>query len=335
MHGVTKLITVLLLGLIVLMTGSSQYARAQQSAGNESVYAFLLLPPSARTAALGGNHVSLHQPDVSLFTLNPAYIHEHTHRQISVSYLHHLADVYYGQSAFSYAIDRVGTLAAGVRFVNYGSFTRTDAEGNVSGTFHAYDMAWSLALSRELADGLHAGAGLHVIHSRYDAYASSAVALFGGLYYRLPNELTRLGITVHNLGRQISAFDQTHEPLPFTITAGVSHKLQHLPLRFNLAVHSLEQWKMPVFDDAEDPGFTAHLMRHMRPGLEILFTDQFHLRLGYDHLRNRELASERRIDFSGTGLGLGIVVRDLYLDISRTSLSESGALMQLTLGMNL
>lgn len=335
MDGVTKSITILLLALILIMAGGMPHAYGQQAAGNESVYAFLLLPPSARTAALGGNHVSLHQADVSLFTLNPAYIHEHTHRQISVSYLHHLADVYYGHSAFSYSVNPLGTLAAGVRFVNYGSFTRTDADGAISGTFHAYDMAWSLALSRELAERLHAGAGVHVIHSRYDSYASSGIALFGGLYYRLPNELTRLGLAVHNLGRQISAYDQIHEPMPFTITAGVSHKLQHLPLRLNLAVHSLERWKLPVFDDVEDPGFTAHLMRHLRPGLEILFTDQFHLRLGYDHLRNRELASERRIDFSGTGMGLGIVVRDLYLDISRTSLSESGALMQLTLGMNL
>ena len=335
MDGVTKSITVLLLALILISTGGVPQARGQFMASSESVYAFLLLPPSARTAALGGNHVSLHQADVSLFTLNPAYIHDHTHRKISVSYLHHLADVYYGHSAFSYSLNRIGSLAAGVRFVNYGSFTRADADGNVSGTFHAYDMAWSLALSRELTDGLHAGAGLHFIHSRYDAYVSSGVALFGGLYYRLPNELTRLGVAVHNLGRQIVAFDQIYEPMPFTITAGVSHKLQHLPLRFNLAVHSLERWKLPVFNDVEDPGFTSHLMRHLRPGLEILFTDEFHLRLGYDHLRNRELASDRRIDFSGTGIGLGIVVRDLYLDISRTSLSESGALMQLTLGTTL
>ncbi len=319
----------LILAVLLLFTGLSATTHAQ--IGNNEVFGFLKIPASARTAALGGNHVSLDQGSTSLFTVNPAYLSQTSHKVLSVSYLNHLSDIYLATTDFSYHLDNIGTVATGIRFVNYGDFTRTDSDGQEHGSFSSYDFSWSTAIARPVFDLMQGGLGIQVISSRYDTFQSTAIALFGGLHYSFNNDYTHAGISFWNLGLQLTKFDETGEDLPFTITAGITHRLQHLPLRFNLALHSLNRWELPVFDDEEDPGFTGHLFRHARMGLEILFSENVNLRIGYDRLKNEELKTDRRIDLSGAGIGLGIGFSDFKFDVSRTSYSETGGLVQLSI----
>ena len=304
---------------------------AMAQMGNDEVFGFLKIPASAHTAALGGNHVSLEQGGTALFTTNPAYLNESVHKELSVSYLNHFSDIYLATADFGYQLDGIGTIASGFRFLNYGDFTRTDSDGAEHGSFSSYDFSWSTALSRPLLEGLQGGLGVQFISSRYDSYQSTALALFGGIRYSFNNNYTHAGLSFQHLGFQLSTFDETGEELPFTITAGITHQLQHLPLRFNLALHSLDRWEMPVFDDVEDPGFFDNLLRHGRLGVELLFSEQVHLRLGYDRLSSEELKTDRRIDLSGAGIGLGIALSDFRFDISRTSYSESGGWVQLSM----
>lgn len=316
--------------IILMLIGFGPAAHGQ--IGNESVFGFLEIPASARTAGLGGNHVSLYNAETALFTTNPAYLTETSHMQLTVSYLNHLADIYLGAVDFSYHLDNIGTMASGIRFVNYGDFTRIDSEGFEQGSFNAYDLSWSTAFSRELFQNFRGGIGAQVITSRYDSYQSTALAFFGGIYYLFNNDLTQAGLSFRHLGFQLTVFDELREDLPFTVTGGISHRLQHIPLRFNLALHSLNRWELPVFDDNDDTGFTDYLLRRIRFGMEILFTENVNLRLGYDHLKNRELQTDRRIDLSGTGIGFGIRTGDFQFDISRTSYSETGGLVQISVG---
>ncbi len=303
--------------------------------GHESTFGFLNLPGSARTAALGGNHVALYNSGTALFEANPAYLHEGNHREISLSYLNNISDIYLGSGNFAWHLDGIGTLATGVRFLNYGDFTRTDSDGAGHGSFSAYDFSWSAALSRNLFDTFRAGIGVQFIMSSYDTYRSSALGLFGGIYFPFNNDMTQAGIAFRNLGAQLTRFDGTSEDLPFSLMAGITHRLQHLPLRFNLTLHSLDRWDLPVFDDESDPSFSDNLFRRIRFGTELLFSENFHLRVGYDHLQSDELKTDSRIDLSGASIGLGIIIRDIHIDISRTSYSETGGLIQLNLGTRL
>ncbi len=320
----------LLLFCFLLLIGFGPEAHAQ--IGNESVFGFLKIPASARAAALGGNHVSLNNAETALFTANPAYLTKTSHKQLSVSYLNHFSDIYLGAADFSYHIDNIGTMASGIRFVNYGDFTRLDSEGRNQGSFNAYDLSWSTAFSRELFHDVRGGIGTQLITARYDDFQSTAIAFFGGMYYTFNNDYTHLGLSFRHLGFQLTRFDQSRENLPFTITGGISHRLQHLPIRFNLGLHSLNRWELPVFDDDQETGFTDHLFRHVRFGIELLFTENVNLRIGYDHLKNQELQTDRRIDLSGTGIGVGITIRDIRFDISRSSYSETGGLIQISVG---
>jgi len=322
-----KACTILL--ILFLLTGLSPGSYGQSS--NETVFGFLNVPGSARTAALGGEHVSLNSGGTAMFTTNPAYVSGVNHKEFSASYLNHLADIYMANAHFSWHINEIGTFSTGIRLLNYGNITRVDSDGIEDGSFGSYDFSWSAAFSRTIFGNLQGGAGTRIITSSYDTYQSTAIALFGGLYYTFNDDLTHLGVSFRNLGSQLTLFDETREKLPFDLSAGVTHRLMHLPLRFNLTLHSLNRWDLPVFDDEEDPGISENLLRRMRFGTEILFSDNFHLRLGYDHLKNQELKGDRRIDLSGSGIGLGIEIRDISIDLSRTSFSETGGLFQLSL----
>ncbi len=317
-------------GLVGLTAGESSARN-----GNETVFGFLNMPGSARTAALGGNHISLNRGGTANFEVNPAYLNKDNHKELSLSYLNHFSDIYLGSAGLAWHLEDIGTVATGIRFLNYGDFTRTDSDGQAQGSFNAYDFSWSTAYSRTLFPNLYAGIGGQFIISSYEEYRSSAFALFGGMYYSFNNDHTHVGVSFRNFGVQITQFDDTREDLPFSLMAGITHRLQHLPLRFNLTLHSLDQWNLPVFDDESDPGFSDNLFRRMRFGTEFLFSDNFHLRLGYDHLQGQELKTDRRIDLSGASIGLGIVIRDIHFDISRTSYSETGGLIQLNVSTRL
>lgn len=303
--------------------------------GHEATFGFLNLPGSARTAALGGNHVALHNGGSAHFEVNPAYLHEENHRELNLSYLNQISDIYLGAGGFAWHLDGIGTLATSVRFLNYGDIRRTDSDGGDHGSFSAYDFSWSAALSRKLFDTFRAGIGIQFVMSSYDTYRSSALGLFGGIYFPFNDGMTQAGFAFRNLGAQLTRFDGTSEDLPLSLMAGITHRLQHLPLRFNLTLHSLDRWDLPVFDDESNPGFSDNLFRRIRFGTELLFSENFHFRVGYDHLQSEELKTDSRIDLSGASIGLGIIIRDIHIDISRTSYSETGGLIQLNLGTRL
>ncbi len=299
-----------------------------------NVYRFLQTPGSPHASGLGGNVVSLPDTDVSSFMINPAYLNEGQHRHIGIAYLNYISDINTGVASGSYHIQDYGTFGIGIKYMDYGNFTRTDAGGQEGGSFQAYDFALTAGWGYEIAEDLRTGVNLHSIRSSYDRYTSSALALSFGLHYTL-NDQTHAGLTLNHLGRQITYFDERNEPLPLDIRAGISRKLTHLPLRLSLTLHSLNQWEQRVHPDDESPGFTSNLFRHLNFGGEFIFTENFQVRLGYDHRQHLEQKSDNRIDLAGMRFGLGLNVNRFRFDFSHNNFSDIGGLTQLAVQMRL
>lgn len=302
-----------------------------QNANLEATYRFLNLPSSARMAALGGNNTALPNADISHFLVNPAYLNNQVHGQVAVSYLNHIADLALGFASFAYSIEHVGTLGLGFRYMGYGDIPHTNAAGEDLGSFSAGDFAMNAGIGRAISPNLQAGASLQFIHSSYHTYTSSGIALSAGLFYSFDDEQTWAGIAFGNLGRQITYFDDTSESLPFDIRASITRDLEHLPLRLSVTAHSLTTWELPSFNDEQTPRFADHLFRHLILGGEFLFTENVHLRLGYNHFLHEELRSDARIDLGGASIGLGISVAGFRFDVSRNSYSDVGRLTQLSI----
>ena len=318
--------TVLIAALgFFIFTGGTVYAQS----GTKTVFRFLEVPSSPRTAALGSYSVSHPASGISQLFDNPAYPGVRDHRTFSASYINLIHDVNMYFTSGAWHLDGIGTLGAGIRYMSYGRFDETDEQGTILSEFSAYDFALTTGLSRELMTGLQAGAAIHFIQSSYGAYNSTAVALSAGAYWYSPDGFNSAGFTIQHLGSQITEFDEVREPLPFDLRAGFTRRLENLPLRLSLTFHNLTRWQIPNANDIEEPGFFGTLMRHTTIGGEFLFSENVNLRLGYNHLQNAELKSRSRLDTSGFSYGLGIKYKSITFDVSRNSFSDLGGVTRI------
>ena len=322
-----------LLAASLMFVFATQGTVAQSN--TSSVFRFLDITPTARSAGLGGNHVGLYNADFSLIHLNPAYLSSANSGSISASYINFLADANMGFSSGAYEFEKIGTVAAGIRFVGYGEFDLLDENGNDLGNFNANDVAITGAYSLQVMDKLTAGAGIDFIHSSYDRFKSSALAFSGGLFYQDSTHHFSAGISIRNLGGQITAYDDRREPIPLDVSIGITKKPEAFPFQLSLTLKKLNDWDLRVFGEDERPSFMDNAFRHVVFGGETQFGENVQVRLGYDHYLHEQTKTGQSFDLAGVAFGVGINIRTLTIDISRSSYSRLGGITRLSVKTNL
>jgi len=313
--------------LFLFISGMNQHAFSQGS--DDTAYRFLKLASSPRAAALGGNHVALPSADISFFHMNPGYLSSKMHRNFAISYVNHIGDLNMGFANGAWKIRDIGILGVGVRYMNYGTFERRDANGIQNGEFTASDLAFTAGLGREIAENLNLGITATFVHASYAEFSSSALAFNAGIRYTFTDLGLDAGLSITNVGFQLSEFDNTSEKLPVDVRVGVSRRLEYIPLRFSITAHSLNRWEIDTQNDTQEPSFTGYLFRHLLFGAELSLSENVHLRAGYDHLQHQELKINNRLDTAGFGYGFGIRYRGITFDFSRNSFSEMGGVTRI------
>lgn len=335
-----KIITLFLLLLC-------QIALAQK--GGESTYSFLGLANAARVAALGGEVVSLRDGDINMVFHNPALLTYEMHNNLSLNYVNYFAGVNYGYASYAYSVSDIGNFGAGMHYVNYGTFDRTDELGNIQGTFKASEYALNLFYSRSFLDSaLTAGVNLKPIFSSLEQYTSFGLAVDLGVSYHLSSSLTTFGLVLKNMGAQITSYTANRESLPFEIQAGITQGLAHAPFRFTLTFQHLERWDLSYTlqdddvsfsgGDSETSGFDAfadNLMRHVVLGTEFLIGKNFHVDLGYNYKRRKEMMVNARPGMVGFSAGFGFRVSKFHFSFGRASYHLAGGTSHFSLTTNL
>ena len=215
--------------------------------GGESIYNFLNIPGSARQAGLGGNVLTL-MNDVNQPTWNPATINENHHNNLSVSYLNYLADLNIATVAYAYKFnDRIGTFHSSINYLNYGKFIGADEQGVETGSFKAYDLAFSIGYAYNIPNSnFYVGANLKFINSVIENYSSLGIGTDLAILFNSRNVPYNFTLVVRNLGYQVTAYDETKEDLPTQIDFGISYKLQNVPIRWFLTIDNLQKWDISV-----------------------------------------------------------------------------------------
>ncbi len=335
-----KIITLFLLLLC-------QIALAQK--GGESTYSFLGLANAARVAALGGEVVSLRDGDINMVFHNPALLTYEMHNNLSLNYVNYFAGVNYGYASYAYSVSDIGNFGAGMHYVNYGTFDRTDELGNIQGTFKASEYALNLFYSRSFLDSaLTAGVNLKPIYSSLEQYTSFGLAVDLGVSYHLSSSLTTFGLVLKNMGAQITSYTANRESLPFEIQAGITQGLAHAPFRFTLTFQHLERWDLSytLQDDdvsfsggdsetSEFDAFADNLMRHVVLGTEFLIGKNFHVDLGYNYKRRKEMKVNSRPGMVGFSAGFGFRVSKFHFSFGRASYHLAGGTSHFSLTTNL
>jgi hypothetical protein len=326
----------------------SHLAVAQK--GGESTYSFLGLTNSARVAALGGEVVSLMNDDINLIYHNPALLTPGMHNHLALNYVNYFAGVNFGYAAYGMYREGIGSFAAGIHYVNYGTFDRTDEYGQILGTFRASEYALNLVYSRSIIDTLlTAGVNLKPVYSSFEDYSSLGIALDAGVTYHNPATLTTVGLVARNMGVQLTTYTGTREKLPFELQAGVTQGLAHAPFRFSVTCQNLERWDLtyevhgsedfnPVGGEAEKSNFDIFgdkLMRHLVFGVEFLVGEKFHLDLGYNYKRRKEMKVSARPGMVGFSWGFGLRVSKFHISYGRSSYHLAGGTNHFSLTTNL
>ncbi|MCK5067355.1 MAG: type IX secretion system protein PorQ [Bacteroidales bacterium] len=332
-------------GLLMLL---SQSGLAQK--GGESTYSFLGLTNAARVAALGGEVVSLNDDDINLVFHNPGLLTAGMHNHLNLNYVNYFAGVNYGYASYGYSVAGIGNFAAGMHYVNYGTFDRTDELGVSQGTFRASEYALNLIYSRAFLDtSLTVGVNLKPIFSSFEQYTSFGIAADVGITYHFEKSLTTLGLVAKNMGAQITSYTAEREKLPFEVQAGITQGLAHAPFRFSITFQHLERWDLTytvednketitVGDEVEKSQFDIFgdkLMRHMVFGVEVLFGKNFHMGLGYNYKRRQEMKVNVHPGLIGFSMGFGFRVSKFHFAFSRASYHLAGGTNHFSLTTNL
>lgn len=332
--------------LIIIFTLSVFAGRAQ--IGGESTYQFLELTNSARVAALGGTQVALTDTaDLNLPFHNPALLHKGMENHVLVNYVNYFADINYGYASYARHFDGIGNFALGMHYINYGDFKEATEEGELTGNyFNAAEYSLNMIYSSHYKR-LSYGATLKPIFSVFESYRSFGIAADLGVTLSSKDSLTHVAMVTRNIGGQITTYyqDGAREPVPFDLQAGISSRLKYAPVILSLTLHHLNHWDLSYTDEEEtslenmyerNESFGKQFMRHVVLGVEILPSDNFTLRAGYNYQRRQELKFDERLSTVGFSLGFGLKIKRFRLDFatSRFHLAGSSNLFSLAINLN-
>lgn len=334
--------------LIIVILWIPVFVLAQT--GGQYGFDALRLVPSARITALGGINISTSDYDPLMAAQNPALSNDQMHGMFSMTWSNALADIRYGQAAYSHRLKNVGNLYGGVQFVNYGDFIRTDALANQTGTFTAGTYKFSAGASRAF-DQWRFGAGFHYLSARIDGMQSGALSVDMGAMWQDTSRFLNAGFVLKNLGSQIGRYSPNQEKadLPFEIQAGISKRLEHLPVRFSLTAIQLNRFMNLLYQNPDAPieydlsgqpipvkkRTADKIARHFVLGAELSVSKSFFLRAGYNHQRRQELKTLNQGGLSGFGMGAGIRVSWFTFDYGFGRYHAASNLHQFTLAMAL
>lgn len=335
----------LLVGIIVIGLVTNIHAQI----GGHSVYSLPALPTSARVTALGGNHISTMDQDINLALENPALINKEMDEHLALSGSDYIADSKFGQAAYGRHFKNTGTFVASMNFLQYGSFQRADRFGNKLGEFTAAEYNLKVAGARQ-ADRFSMGLALNIFYGSLEQYNSLGTYMDFGVTYRDTSSLINLSLVVSNLGTQISAYNEgNREPLPLNVQLGFSKKFAHMPLRLTLLGHHLNKPDitnpLPEAEQQtnlgtgqtvnEEPGLGEKIFRHFIISGELIFSEHFQLRLGYNHQRRKTMTQKQNKGLVGYSAGLGIKIDKYRISYGRGAYHVADATNHITISTNL
>ncbi|MBK0401985.1 type IX secretion system protein PorQ [Adhaeribacter sp. BT258] len=305
--------------------------------GGQQSFGFLNLPGGAKTAGIGGVNVSSRSHDVTMLYANPALLNDETNYQLFFGHTDYLSDIRQNSLTFSFPNKQGNHWAAGIQYLNYGDFIQRDETGQEMGTFSVVDYTLNLTHARTI-EHFTLGATAKMAFSRIAEYKSTAALVDLGGVFKHPEKDFTVGLALKNIGYQLKTYNGEREPMPFDAQIGMSYKLEHMPLKFSLTAHHLHKFDIVYLDttatgkldDKNQPikpkkTFGDKLARHFVVGGEFMFSKNFNVRFGYNHLRRRELRTEVKAGGAGMSFGAMVRIRKFELDYSRAYYHVAGA----------
>ncbi len=299
--------------------------------GGSYSFAFVNIDPTARTAALGSSTMADFKKDLGVGYHNPAGLNADMDNISVLSYNNYLIDINSGFAAYVKHFESIGTFSGSITYNDYGRFDETDVTGKVIGQFWANDYVFQIGYGDvwEQDDRFTYGVNLKFLYSVYERYVATAFAVDLAGAYHNPENKFHASMLIRNIGYNVIPYFDERVDLPFDIQLGISKKLQHNPLKMTILAHNLQQFDISYVNvnsrnknidletgqvRNETVPLGDKIMRHFNFGAELVFSDNFQIRGGYNHQRRKELAPETIKGAAGFSWGMGIGIKKFTLD---------------------
>ena len=324
-----------------------------QITGGQHIFKLLEVSPSARMTALGGTQITVKDDDVALAAANPAALNAGMDGRLTLNHNFFLSDIQHGYVAYAHHLPKLGfTIQGGVQYMNYGDIKQADEFGNITGDIKASETTFTLGAARPLSDRLSLGMNLRFGVSTLDLYQASMLAADAGFLYSDTARLFSAAVVLRNAGVQLVTYNELREDLPFDIQVGVSKRLRYLPFRMTIIAHHLHDWDIRY----EDPSAAAddvslfgeettkkgnagvdNFFRHFIFNGEFLLgrNEGFRIRVGYNHLRKKELSVNNYRSLAGFSGGIGLKVNRFRVDMGYGSYHLAAGAVHFSVGTNL
>lgn len=317
-----------------------------QIAGRTS-HEFNRTPMGAVMHALGGQNVSLYKADNNHFWQNPAALDSMWSNRLSYNMNAYFADIYNHGISYTLSKEKIGNMALGVSYWNYGDMEERDEFGNLLGNFSSSDFILNLSYSKSFGVFRY-GSSLKFSHSSIGAFNSSAMLLdIGGLFVHPKQEFT-VGMVFSNLGFQLDKFSDERFVMPFDVKLGTSYKPENMPMRLSATFHRLYRYDIAYDDPAVFDGFDENgqpvrediseinkITRHIILSTEILLAKGFNVQLGYNFLKRSDLRLAENGGAVGLSFGFLMKVKRIQFAYARSIDHISGGTNKISLMVDL
>jgi hypothetical protein len=318
--------------------------------GGYNSFTLLDIPFSARSVALGTDFITVKDKDLSLVVNNPSLLNEKMNKTISIS--QSLLAVSINTGMFNYAFKtKFGLFAPSVRYVSYGTFTRTNEYGIDEGKFHPFEAIIGSAYSRQLNPRISVGANLNLLFSQLETYNSWGMSFDLAGTYQSKDSLFTATALVKNIGYQFKNYNgKEKDPLPTDFQLGVSYKIKHAPFRFSILAHHLNKWDLtyrdPNLKETKDPltgevipvkyaSWGEKLARHFTYQIEIVFPKALQIYFAFDYHRRQEMKMASRPGLSGFSTGINLNFKKFTITYGFAYYARSGMQNMLSLSSNI
>jgi hypothetical protein len=326
---------------------------AYSQTGGRHIFLFLNQSPSARISAIGGMPIAWRAEDPGVVFQNPSLMTDKLNGTISFAHQFYFADINNGHVSYTGHYKNAGiNWQGGIHYINYGDIPKTDIYDNTTGQFKAKETDFYIAASKSFEERLIVGVNLQYIFSTMDISSAQCLCLNAGVSYFNPDKKFGLSLVFKNAGVQTKKYYDENEKLPFQIQLGFAKRLQHLPLTYHITFQHLETWNVRYDDpDLANEGvlfgeptttsefdkFIGNLFRHFVFGAELALgkKENFTIRLGYNHLRKRDLSVADYQSLAGLSGGFGIKIYKFKLDYSYAVYHLAGGTSQIGFSTNI
>ncbi len=263
-----------------------------KDAGTSS-FSFLKVDAAARPVSMGGAFTGL-ADDASSLYYNPAGIVSWSEERdlladrFILGYHNYFEDLQSGFIGVIHPLDENRSIGGSISYLNYGEFVRTDLEGVENGTFGGGSLVLSGSFAMKYHVNFSFGGSAKIIYEKIEEYSATGVAVDLGAKYASDRERYRAGISLLNLGAQLSGLGEEKDGLPTTLRAGVGIRPRELPCQFSI------DGILP-FDN--DPVFAV--------GTEFYRTRPLYIRLGWNSFGSNYEAVGKSDTWAGFSAGVG------------------------------